>query len=32
MKINDNIGGVKDGPIPNLKIVILGDLGLVKHV
>ena len=30
MKINDNIGGVKDGPIPNLKIVILGDLGVGK--
>lgn len=30
MKIDNNIGDVKDGPIPNLKVVILGDLGVGK--
>ena len=30
MKIDDNIGGSKDEPIPNLKVVILGDLGVGK--
>lgn len=30
MKMEDNIEGMKDEPIPNLKIVILGDLGVGK--